>query len=492
MTHAADDNATISPEGGRTPSTPATEQQQRTEPPPAAPPPSAAAAAARQQPPPAAAVTVPAAPALSFKACPAQTTQTKNTKNKKTNKKKNKNNDKKEKKETKEKSMDSRLSPVKGLTESQPSAVQSSVSTLAAKMLSAEQKIVQMQAGVLRLTARDDEFPSRCNFKSNCPLPEDLKNDPAVQDLEYEHTTTLNNMKKKLKAVVIQEKEYIVKHENTKRSEYFAQELLKISGLCAAFHKRHLGATGVCYKDDEYGAIAMHCFLQGLPDDHHLFSNTLKVSKTEMVEGLSSKSAISENGCDLLCEQQYEYLKAKIEDPTSDLALPSSEKASVANEDIGCTQTSVQEDWMAQQDQGLKEGAVDLILAIHTSLRTVIPPIFSDLFDTLRAQKLLEKANRETSSKLKKQQTIDLAAETETGAATLPPVTQANMEEVVFGLTDKKKAKDKKEEQKAARKKSSGGEQEAKKKGKRKQQPGEKSKDKSKNDTAPPKQPKNK
>ena len=341
MTHAADDNATISPEGGRMPSTPATEQQQRTEPPPAVPPPSAAAAAARQQLPAVAAVAIPAAPALSFKACPAQTAQTKNTKNKKTNKKKNKNNDKKEKKETKEKSMDSRLSPVKGLTESQLSAVQSSVSMLAAKMLSAEQKIVQMQAGVLHLTARDDEFPSRCNFKSNCLLPEDLKNDPAVQDLECEHMTTLNNMKKKLKAVVIQEKEHIVEHENAKRSKYFAQELLKISGLCAAFHKCHLGATGVCHKDDEYGAIAMHCFLQGLPNDHHLFSNTLKVSKTEMVEGLSSKSAVSENGCDLLCEQQCEYLKAKIKDPASDLALPGSEKAPAANEDIGCTQTSI-------------------------------------------------------------------------------------------------------------------------------------------------------
>ena len=92
------------------------------------------------------------------------------------------------------------------------------------------------------------------------------------------------------------------------------------------------------------------------------------------------------------------------------------------------------------------------MLAIHTSLRTIIPPIFSDLFDTLHMQKLSEKANCETSSKLKKQQTIDLAAETETGAAKLLPVTQANMEEVAFGLTDKKKAKDKKEEQKAAQK----------------------------------------
>jgi hypothetical protein len=73
--------------------------------------------------------------------------------------------------------LDARLETIRQTIESQPTAIQSTLSDTAVAMLLVTKKLREKRAGIVNLTTNPDLYPRSCNLKIKLNFPDEMKDD---------------------------------------------------------------------------------------------------------------------------------------------------------------------------------------------------------------------------------------------------------------------------------------------------------------------------
>jgi hypothetical protein len=153
--------------------------------------------------------------------------------------------------------LDARLESIREVIESQPTAIQTTLSNTTVAMLLATKYLRDKRAGFVNLTMNEALIPKSCNIQVKLVFPQEMKPDPKTLENIQKWDDLVKKTREELKKKIIEQGERIVKFLEEKRQLLFNECLLVIAeGFITWFNKLE-GVTMTPLSNHAYGAACI-------------------------------------------------------------------------------------------------------------------------------------------------------------------------------------------------------------------------------------------
>lgn len=358
--------------------------------------------------------------------------------------------------------LDARLESIREVIESQPKAIQTTLSDTAVAMLLSTKNLRDKRAGFVNLTINESLIPRSCNIKAKLSFPKEMKEDAKTLENVQKWDDLITKTRDELKKKIIAQGERTIEFMEEKRQEQFNERLLIITEGYVAWYNELEGITTTPLSSHAYAAASLYCHYNSLDSGNALFSY-LCATQDDILSAFKKRYLTTANGKPLFSNRQLANLT---------LLLPADENiASPVRLDDERTQTQDPEPADATQTPHPVPKEMDNVMyKVKEKLHDLIRELFLDLVLTVEMSHREIKANAKLEATLKKKKTLDLAKELEADQAMQKVVAPENMKDLVNSLVDQRIDHQGQKKQKAllkntkseARKKSSGGDRTAK------------------------------
>jgi hypothetical protein len=361
--------------------------------------------------------------------------------------------------------LDARLEPIRQLIESQPSAIQVTLSETAIALLLATQTLRHKRAGILSLEMNDDLYPKPANLKTKLAVPKELENDEKTLSNIKEWDDFIVATKEVMKKKIIQQSIRTADFLNESRHELFHNQLVTIAEGYTTYEREIEHATDEPLSSQAYGAAAVYCYFSTLPATHQLFMNYLNEEQEDLMKAFKKSYMQTANGQYYFSVEQIHTLASLIGpgDVTIDLLTqngpptspsreetkdddseatethgpppaPATQRNNVAMGQRSQTQAQNEVEYIPPAGRTLSPGITKVIQKVQTTLSELVPKLFLDLIATTEERTLLLRANAKLEASLKKSQTIDMSKEIQESFAHEPTVAPESMKTLMRGL----------------------------------------------------------
>jgi hypothetical protein len=386
--------------------------------------------------------------------------------------------------------LDARLEPIRDAIESQPKAIQVTLSDTAITMLLATRKLREKRAGLVNLTTNTDLYPRSANLLVKLDFPKELKDDELTLENVKEWTEYVQHVKDELKKRIVKQGERTAEFYQEQRLKTFFKLILVIAEGLTTWHGEIEGITATPLSTHAYGAAGVYCFLNTLGPMNELFSYLCETQDT-LLRDFKNTYLTTASGRRLFSDAQLQDLSMLLLGAAEDAPLPPApatpqpESPQRLNDDgsstvvlparapVRLTTQPVQEELAtpgtapeADPTNPIPERMELVIYKVKDVLYDLVPPLFLELARTVDASQAEKKADAKLEAALKHNKTIDMAKLLEADLANQQTVAPENMEALVNSLVDQRISaqakKTKKGLLKTIRKKSLGGAKTAK------------------------------
>jgi hypothetical protein len=393
--------------------------------------------------------------------------------------------------------LDARLEPIRAVIESQPRALQVTLSDTAIAMLLATRKLRDKRAGIVHLTTTTDLYPRSANLQVKLDYPKELKDDEQTIQNVKEWDDFLKVTKDKLKAKILVQSERTAEFYQEQRLKTFHDNLLIIAEGYVTWHNEIAGVTDIPLSNHAYGAASVYCYYNTLAPMNEIFSylceeqdSLLKAFKTEHLTTAAGHPLFSDTQLQSLTllmpeVEQHEALgtprrldtsqDADSKDSSTELGVPPPQPtpqsqlvtqdppdgANGANADAAPAAPVAPANSDVHETHPVPQNLENVIYRVKDILYDIIPPLFLDIGRQIQANQAEKKADAKLEAALTKRKTLDVAKLLEADLANQSIVAPENMEALVNSLVDQRIALKDKQSKKALlqalRKKSLGG-----------------------------------
>jgi hypothetical protein len=170
--------------------------------------------------------------------------------------------------------IDTRLDPIRQLIESQPTAIQVTLSETAIALLLATETLCHKRAGILSLRLNDALYPKAANLKAKLATPKELANDEKTLTNIQEWDDFILATKKEMKRKII--------NQSTQTADFLTEthleitnQLVNIANGYTTYLRELEQVSSEPLSNQVYGAAAVYCYFSTLPATHKLFTSYL-------------------------------------------------------------------------------------------------------------------------------------------------------------------------------------------------------------------------
>jgi hypothetical protein len=360
----------------------------------------------------------------------------------------------------KKQKLDARLEPIRDAIESQPKALQATLSDTAITMLLATRKLREKRAGLVNLTTNPDLYPRSANLLVKLDYPKELKDDEQTLENVKEWTDYIKHTKDELKKRIVKQGERTAEFFQEQRLKTFFKLILVISEGLTTWHGEIEGATELPLSTHAYGAASVYVFFNTLGPCNELFSYLCEPQETILRE-FKNTYLTTASGKRLFSDKQLQELSMLLPDPPEIiLPPPPSSPLRLAPDDGDGSSTQVGPPTRAPErltTQPVQEEAItpgtapeaDLTHPVPDRMELVIykvkdvffdlvPPLFLELARSVDASQAEKKADAKLEAALKQTKTIDMAKLLEADLANQQTVAPENMAALVNSLVDQR------------------------------------------------------
>jgi hypothetical protein len=214
---------------------------------------------------------------------------------------------KERKKKKKENPLDKRLAPVRELIESQPQAIQLTISNFAVAMLLATQSLRAKRAGILSKRMNESSFPKSIALKMRLEYPTEMKDDPESIANSHDWSDYIQEVRLVLKNKILHQGDRNCVWMQSRRITDFTSQLVALSEGYATYHRELALARGAPLTNLSYGAAGVYCFGSKLQADDPLWSY-LEQDRDAFLRGIKENYLTNPDGSTTLSESQLKHL----------------------------------------------------------------------------------------------------------------------------------------------------------------------------------------
>jgi hypothetical protein len=354
--------------------------------------------------------------------------------------------------------LETRIESIREVIESQPTAIQTTLSDTALAMLLATKFLRDKRAGFVNLTMNQTLIPKSCNIQAKLVFPQEMKDDEKTKENIQKWDDFIKKTREELKKQIIAQGDRTVEFLEEKRIELFNERLLIIAEGFTAWFNELDGVTDTPLSNHAYGAASVYCHYKALDSRNARFSY-LCVDQDDALRAFKKTYLTTASGKPLFSTAQLANITMLL--PANDAPPPDPDATQTQDEDMAVD---------PNEPLPVPKEMDNVLYQVKEKLHDLIPLIFLDLVLTVEQNQRQLKANAKLEATLKKKKTLDLAKVLEADQATQEVVAPENMKELVNSLVNlqlEKQAKEKTKELlnqafKEARKKSLGGAKAAK------------------------------
>jgi hypothetical protein len=360
--------------------------------------------------------------------------------------------------------LDARLESIREVIESQPTAIQTTLSDTAVAMLLSTKILRDKRAGFVNLTDNESLIPRSCNIQAKLAFPQEMKEDPRTIENVLKWDDLIKKTREELKKKIIEQGRRTIEFLEEKRIDLFNERLLIITEGYYTWFMELEGIATAPLSNHAYGAACLYCHYKTLDSRNALFTY-LCADQDELLASFKRKYLTTAAGKALFSNIQLSNITMLLPadgDPT--LSPIRIDPLDPVTQDPPATENN------DDIPQPVPRELEHVMWKTKDKLFDLIPVLFMDLINHVELSHREIKANAKLEASLKKKKTLDLAKILEEDLAGQNIVAPENMKELVNSLVDKRIDLQDKQKQKAllqtairdARKKSSGGAQAAK------------------------------
>jgi hypothetical protein len=380
--------------------------------------------------------------------------------------------------------LDARLEPIRDVIESQPKAIQVTLSDTAITMLLATRKLREKRAGLVNLITNTDLFPRSANLLVKLDFPKELKDDEQTLENVQEWNDFIKKTKNDLKDRIVKQGERTADFYQEQRLLTFNNLLLVIAEGYTAWHGEIEGVENTPLSNHAYGAASVYCYYNTLGARNELFTYLHEDQET-LLRNFKQTHLTTASGKALFSTKQLQELTMLLPDTEEEPAAPASprrlnpiekRKDDDSSTVIGNSERprnpnplqpppqTVEDNTPVETEETpppVPQNMETVIYKVKDVLFELVPPLFLQICHTLDASQAEKKADAKLEAALKHKKTLDMARILETDLADQQTVAPENMEALVNSLVDRRISSKEKQGKKAllqaVRKKSSGG-----------------------------------
>ena len=360
--------------------------------------------------------------------------------------------------------LDARLESIREVIESQPTAIQLTLSDTAVAMLLATKTLRDKRAGFVNLTMNEALIPKSCNIQAKLSFPHEMRDDVKTLENVQKWDDLIKRTREDLKKKIIEQGERTIAFLEEKRQELFNERLLIISeGYVTWFRELEGSEITAPVSNYAYGAACLYCQYNTLDSRNALFTY-LCADQDDLLKSFKKAYLTTATGQPLFSNLQLATLTHLL---PSDDSTPLSPQRNDPNMPV---------------TQEVEQGANAAAAAIATThpiprelehvmwqvkdrLHDLTKALFLDLVLNVESSQREMRANAKLEAALKRKKTLDLAKILEEDQAGQDVIVSATMQDLVNSIVDKRLEHNGRQQQKVllksalkeARKKSMGG-----------------------------------
>jgi hypothetical protein len=363
--------------------------------------------------------------------------------------------------------LDARLETIRQTIESQPTAIQSTLSDTAVAMLLVTRKLREKRAGIVNLTTNKDLYPRSCNLKIKLNFPDDMKDDAQTQENAKKWDELIQKVKDEMKKQLVNQGERTVEFMQEKRLDLFHERLLTIAeGYFTWFSALDGIDAPETLSNHAYGAASIYCFYNEIAPRHGIF-NYLGETQDGLLEGFKSKHLTTASGRPLFSDRKLQTLTTGIIIDDGPPATPiqlnpyadTTAGVNITQPTLG-QPTGTPADPVAL-DTPTPPALSNVCFKVKEKIYDLVPILFVNLVHQVEASQRELTANTKLEAALKSKKTLDMAKLLDADMGAQGVVAPENMKDLVHTLVDRRLSLQAKQTARtatqAARKKSSGG-----------------------------------
>jgi hypothetical protein len=354
--------------------------------------------------------------------------------------------------------LDARLETIRSTIESQPTAIQVTLSDTAVAMLLVTRKLRDKRAGIVNLTMNPTLYPRSCNLKVKLAFPNEMKDDEKTIANSKKWDEFIQTTKDEMKKQLVTQGERTISFMSEKRLELFNERLLTIAeGYVTWYSALDDVEAENTVSNHAYGAASIYCYFDTIAPNNCIFEY-LGVNQDIFLEDFKKKHLTTATGKLLFTTDQLTLLTAVIPGAhNSPLRINDDEETRTRTGDEDDQQTQQNNVTMGQPEADnpptqITPGMENVVYKAKTKLLDLIPILFVNLGTTIDATQREITANAKLEASLKGKQTLDMAKLLDADMATQAIVAPENMKDLVHSLVDSRISLKSKQAQKAATK----------------------------------------
>jgi hypothetical protein len=379
--------------------------------------------------------------------------------------------------------LDARLEPIRAVIESQPKAIQATLSDTAITMLLATRKLREKRAGLVNLLMNTDLYPRSANLLVKLDHPKELKDDAQTLENVQEWNDFVKKTKNELKERIIKQGERTADFYQEQRLLSFNSLLLVIAEGYTTWHREVEGVQETPLSNHAYGAASVYCYYNTLGTCNELFTYLCEDQET-LLRNFKRTHLTTTSGKPLFSDKQLQELTLLLPEADEEPAAPASPRRLNPVEErkdddsstvIGNSEHLPNPNLLQPPPQTIEDGTPEeaveetphvpqrmenVIFKVKDLLFELVPPLFLEISHTVDASQAKKKADAKLEAALKQKKTLDMAKILEADLADQQTVAPENMEALVNSLVDQRISSKEKQSKKtllqALRKKSSG------------------------------------
>jgi hypothetical protein len=331
--------------------------------------------------------------------------------------------------------LDARLESIRDVIESQPTAIQTTLSDTAVAMLLSTKTLRDKRAGFVNLTMNKDLIPKSCNIQAKLAFPHEMKDDPKTIENVQKWDDLVKQTREALKSKIIEQGERTIEFLEEKRQRLFNERLLVISeGYVTWFRELEGSDITTPLSNHAYGAACVYCQYNTLDSRNTLFTY-LCADQDDLLKTFKKSYLTTATGTPLFSNLQLATLTHLL--PALD--LPQSPQRIDPNQPV----TQEQDDAAnaaaaAATPPPIPKELEHVMWQVKDRLYDLIKALFLDLVLTVETSQRELRANAKLEAALKKKKTLDLAKILEEDLAGQDVIAPANMQDLVNQLVDKR------------------------------------------------------
>jgi hypothetical protein len=332
--------------------------------------------------------------------------------------------------------LDARLESIREVIESQPTAIQTTLSDTAVAMLLATKTLRDKRAGFVNLTMNEALIPKSCNIQAKLAFPHEMRDDIKTLENVQKWDDLIKRTREELKKKIIEEGERTIAFLEEKRQELFNERLLIISeGYVTWFRELEGSDITAPVSNNAYGAACLYCEFNTLDSRNALFTY-LCADQDDLLKTFKKQYLTTATGLPLFSNLQLATLTHLL--PTQDITL-SPQRNNDPNQPVTQeTEPGANAAAAAPTPHPIPRELEHVMWQVKDRLHDLIKALFLDLVLTVESSQRELRANAKLEAALKKKKTLDLAKILEEDQALQDVVAPENMKDLVNSIVDKR------------------------------------------------------